>query len=349
MGEKPENESSPTKKISDLNVGETVYTTPWAMFADENRHLHIVGSYTVKADPGGTVKLKITKNEVGEIIVFSSSIGDAKWRPGKPSYYGVKEEDFLPAKIVTEVGTERFEFEMLPETYEEFVIERMSDGDTAYVVPWAMFADKDRRLWLVGSYQIQDEPFGTASMKIEKKGDELLVDADTIGDHRYIPGSPRYMGVDEDDFVPASLLLKSSYFKKGEIVRVKYLPEFLEQLTVSGLLEGEKAYTVPWAVIIDQNNRAFIESDSPIENETGGTVQLLVRKESNVVLVDTKTIGKHKYPHTYMDKGEEEIRNLIPVVFIHGRTRLDRLPDRFISKEDYNSDQKPPSPYGNII
>ena len=86
----------------------------------------------------------------------------------------------------------------LPETYEENIINRMVSGDIGYTVPWAMYADEDRLLWINSSYSISTRPSGTVQLRIERTRDGVRVDESTIGDHKYSVGKPHYVG----EFIP---------------------------------------------------------------------------------------------------------------------------------------------------
>jgi len=74
---------------------------------------------------------------------------------------------------------------MLPESFEENTIEQMLPGDRGYTVPWAMFPDQNRVLWINGHYTIDSEPFGTGHMLIERTKTGVIVYQNTIGDHKY--------------------------------------------------------------------------------------------------------------------------------------------------------------------
>ncbi|MHC4620578.1 MAG: hypothetical protein ACYTEQ_22755 [Planctomycetota bacterium] len=79
----------------------------------------------------------------------------------------------------------------LPETYEEETIIGMLPGDVGYTVPWAMWADKERELWVNGNYTIDSKPGGpgrTTNMRIERTKIGVIVYQSTIGDYKYSVG-----------------------------------------------------------------------------------------------------------------------------------------------------------------
>ena len=94
----------------------------------------------------------------------------------------------------------------LPEEMTEDSVVRMRDGEEGYVVPWAMFANPQRRLFIVGTYTVHVKPGGTVQMKIKKQGETILVDRKTIRGEKYSPGMPCYMGVSKKDYLPVQLI-----------------------------------------------------------------------------------------------------------------------------------------------
>lgn len=95
---------------------------------------------------------------------------------------------------------------VLPETYEEDTIIGMLPGDIGYTVPWAMWPDTDRILWINGRYSIDREPGGpnkTTNMKIQRTVEGVIVYEDTIGDHKYHVGRSAWDAM--EDKLPVQL------------------------------------------------------------------------------------------------------------------------------------------------
>lgn len=82
----------------------------------------------------------------------------------------------------------------LPETYEETTIEHMLPGDTGYTVPWAMWADSERNLWIRGDYSVFVQPGGTGQLHITRTKDGIIVSEHSIGNHKYSIGNQRFVG-----------------------------------------------------------------------------------------------------------------------------------------------------------
>ncbi len=82
----------------------------------------------------------------------------------------------------------------LPDHMEEDTIERMELGDTGYTVPWAMYVERDRSMWINGKYTVSQGPGGTVHMLIKRMSDGVEVDSSTIGDQRFSPGGSSFVG-----------------------------------------------------------------------------------------------------------------------------------------------------------
>lgn len=91
---------------------------------------------------------------------------------------------------------------LLPEDMEEPTVGAMTIGDVAYVVPWAMAADQNRRLWMDPSYQVHSGTGGTIRMKIRRDTDGLQVWE--VPAAHYAPSQLKF-----DDPLPVALLIRS--------------------------------------------------------------------------------------------------------------------------------------------
>jgi hypothetical protein len=68
---------------------------------------------------------------------------------------------------------ETFTQARLPKSLEENepTVATMRFGQVAWTVPWAMWADQDRLLWLHPDYKISAQPGGTVEMRVELRED----------------------------------------------------------------------------------------------------------------------------------------------------------------------------------
>ena len=64
---------------------------------------------------------------------------------------------------------------ILPENLEESTVESMSVGDIAWIVPWGMWVDRQRRCWLNLDCKIRDSSGGTVQMRVERHHDGVRV------------------------------------------------------------------------------------------------------------------------------------------------------------------------------
>ncbi|MEV7287121.1 caspase family protein [Streptomyces sp. NPDC093252] len=81
---------------------------------------------------------------------------------------------------------------LLPEDMQPDTLSGMEVGAVAYTLPWAMWADENRRLWLHPDYPADAHPGGTVEMKVQRVPGGYHVWAPP--DHHYQPGPPAYVG-----------------------------------------------------------------------------------------------------------------------------------------------------------
>jgi len=84
------------------------------------------------------------------------------------------------------------------------------------------------------------------------------------------------------------------------------------EVTIKDMLVGEKAYVIPWAVIVDLSGAVWIRADYPFHSEPKGTAQALIEKRADGFTV--------KVPRSYRYRLETisaEIKaSLLPVIKI---------------------------------
>ena len=54
--------------------------------------------------------------------------------------------------------------------------------------------------------------------------------------------------------------------------------EFIEK-TISTMFPGETLYTVPWALVVDEDGEIWLRGEFAVSEEPGGTVQMQVHRE----------------------------------------------------------------------
>ena len=71
----------------------------------------------------------------------------------------------------------------LPDGLGQPTLADLTIGQTAYTVPWAMWADEERSLWLTPSFPAHDQPGGTVRMRVDLRSD---------GYHVWLPAGQFY-------------------------------------------------------------------------------------------------------------------------------------------------------------
>ena len=85
--------------LKDIADGESVYTVPWAMYADDNGALWLNGNYSFDKHSHGTHEMKVTKDK-GDYICDVSLCKDHGWHRGGGQFVGV----FVPLPVAKLVG-----------------------------------------------------------------------------------------------------------------------------------------------------------------------------------------------------------------------------------------------------
>jgi hypothetical protein len=87
---------------------------------------------------------------------------------------------------------------ILDESLEEITLDDLVDGQEVYTVPWAMYVEKDRTVWLNGSYSFCLEPRGTNRLKVIRQNSQYACDITLCRDSRWSANGPMFFG----DFTP---------------------------------------------------------------------------------------------------------------------------------------------------
>jgi len=98
----------------------------------------------------------------------------------------------------------------LSEDMEQETIGNMSVGDVGYTVHWAVFADKNRKLWINTKYDIFEEAGSkgtTIQLKVKRMKDFFAIDVNSIDGYKWQPEEPHYVGQKDSDFAPCSIAL----------------------------------------------------------------------------------------------------------------------------------------------
>jgi hypothetical protein len=86
----------------------------------------------------------------------------------------------------------------LPKNLETTGLKDMKDGESAYTLPWAMYADEEGSLWLNGEYPVSEKEEKTSCMLVTKERDWYIVDVSRCGEYTWSKGGGAFLG----DFIP---------------------------------------------------------------------------------------------------------------------------------------------------
>ncbi|MBI3559277.1 hypothetical protein HY085_02680 [Candidatus Gottesmanbacteria bacterium] len=99
------------------------------------------------------------------------------------------------------------EYNQLPEELEQIGIEDLQNEELAYVVPWAIWIKKDREALINGHYSFSAEEHGTQSMRIKRRGPEILVDMASLGNSKFSRSEqPPHVGARPEDYLPVKFV-----------------------------------------------------------------------------------------------------------------------------------------------
>lgn len=77
------------KTLETLLPGETVYTLPWAMFADKDGELWLNGNYPYSQEPYGTMSMRVSRVRGGYHVDLSHvDSGSRTWSRVGAGYVG---------------------------------------------------------------------------------------------------------------------------------------------------------------------------------------------------------------------------------------------------------------------
>ena len=77
----------------------------------------------------------------------------------------------------------------LPEYMEQETIRNMSTGENGYTLPWSIWVDSNRQMWINGNYPVSRTAHGNRSLKIERGHSFVRVYKSTLGDSKFQPSA----------------------------------------------------------------------------------------------------------------------------------------------------------------
>lgn len=92
------------------------------------------------------------------------------------------------------------------------------------------------------------------------------------------------------------------------------LPERMARVTIKDMIIGEKAYTVPWSIQVDQFGRCWIRGDYTFTHRPFGTSRMPIRRTSGGFEVQVSPA--EQYEQVYISSEARYQMDLLPVVRI---------------------------------
>jgi hypothetical protein len=80
--------------IARMVTGDVGYTTPWAMWVDDDRNCWLYPRYTLRSQPGGTVQMRVELRVDGYYVTPPEGY---TWTPqSEPAFVGGNGIEYLP-------------------------------------------------------------------------------------------------------------------------------------------------------------------------------------------------------------------------------------------------------------
>lgn len=92
------------------------------------------------------------------------------------------------------------------------------------------------------------------------------------------------------------------------------LPEHMARVTIKDMIIGEKAYTVPWSIQVDQFGRCWIRGDYTFTHRPFGTSRMPIRRTGGGFEVQVSPT--EQYEQVYISPEARYQMDLLPVVRI---------------------------------
>lgn len=254
--------------LTDLKEGQSAWTVPWAMTAGADGKLWIDTKFSIHERTRGTAAMKVTRTGDGYTCDISRC-KDRFWSKSDTIYVGGDNKSPVVQLVDYPNGGAQA---TLPEALRQQTILDLTVGESAWTVPWGMFADKEGKLWLNGKYSIDRTPGGTVAMKVTRTASGYECDISKCKhDKRWGKGGAVYVGGSTN--LPVSKL--TGYANNGTQAE---LPESLREQTLLDLKVGESCWTVPWAMYCDEDGQLKLNGDYSTHSSPGGTVDMKVTR-----------------------------------------------------------------------
>lgn len=152
-------------RIEQMFDGQTGFVRPNALFADDNKKLHLMASEAISRFRSREFYIKI-KKENGQYLVEKKSL---EKDPSQPGYFNQEiKKFFIPVKIVR----------LLEKTVAD-----MLEGEIGFVMPSSIILAFFGRYFINTKVVYYSRAFGISNLKIKRVGDVILAETIHIEGH----------------------------------------------------------------------------------------------------------------------------------------------------------------------
>jgi hypothetical protein len=93
------------------------------------------------------------------------------------------------------------------------------------------------------------------------------------------------------------------------------LPEHMARVTIKDMIVGERAFTVPWSIQVDQHGRCWIRGDYTFTYQPFGTSRMPIKRTNGGFVVNVSP--SERYEQVYISPQARYQMDLLPVVRIN--------------------------------
>ncbi len=160
---------------------------------------------------------------------------------------------------------------------------QMTEGEAGWVVPWALYADADGKLWLHDGHTVHNYTGGTVQLLIRKTRAGMVVDISStkerwVRERKVYAASLKVMGHDGCATTDQATL-----------------PESRRQLRLEDMKCGDSGWTVPWSMHSNYRGEKMLNGSYTLYDSPGGTVQMKVTRTADGYVVDISKAGYYTW------------------------------------------------------
>lgn len=176
----------------------------------------------------------------------------------------------------------------------EPTIADLAEGQTGWIVPWALYVDLDLRMHTTKDVTISEARGGTVCVEITNTGNGRY-HATLSEPFQWTPGPVPHGSVPVSFTLPAC----RDFVANGDVLEGHYphaennaspttgdvLPEYALKLTVATLPAGRMGWTTPWELYPMTDGSCLINDNAELDVTGGGTGTVEIRRDANGTLI----------------------------------------------------------------